>query len=47
MAALSGFSEDVSEVELNALNQKAIPMKTKIARKYSLKKEKYTFEVLI
>ena len=37
MAALSRFSEDVSEGELNALIQKAIPEKTKIARKYGLK----------
>ena len=36
MAALSRFSEDVSEEELNAL-QKAIPEKTKIARKHGLK----------
>ena len=33
MAALSRFSEDVSEEELNARIQKAIPEKTKIARK--------------
>ena len=38
MAALSRFSEDVLEEELNALIQKAIPEKTKIARKYCLKK---------
>ena len=31
------FSEDVSEEELNALIQKAIPEKTKITRKYDLK----------
>ena len=37
MAAPSRFSEEVSEEELNALIQKAIPEKTKIARKYSLK----------
>ena len=37
MAAASRFSEDVSEEELNALIQKAIPEKTKIARKYGLK----------
>ena len=37
MAALFRFSEDVSEEELNALIQKAIPEKTKIARKYGLK----------
>ena len=37
MAALSRFSEDVSEEKLNALIQKAIPEKTKIARKYGLK----------
>ena len=30
-------SEDVSEEKLNALIQKAIPEKTKIARKYGLK----------
>ena len=33
----SHFSEDVSEDELNALIQKAIPEKTKIAKKYCLK----------
>ena len=38
MAALSRYSEDVSEEELNALIQKVIPEKTKIARKYGLKK---------
>ena len=37
MAAFSRFSEDVSEEELNALIQKAIPEKTKRARKYGLK----------
>ena len=37
MAALSRFSEGVSEEELNTLIQKAVPEKTKIARKYSLK----------
>ena len=37
MVALSRFSEDVSEEDLNALIQKAIPKKTKIARKYDLK----------
>ena len=37
MAALSRFSEDVSGEELNALIQKAIPEKTKIARKHGLK----------
>ena len=37
MAAFSRFSEDVSKEELNALIQKAIPEKTKIARKYGLK----------
>ena len=36
MAALSRFSEDVSEEELNALIQKAIPEKIKIARKYGI-----------
>ena len=36
MAALSHFSKDVSEEELNALIQKAIPEKTKLARKYGL-----------
>ena len=40
MAALSCFSEDVSEEELNALIQKAIPEKTKIARKCGLKGKK-------
>ena len=34
MAALSRFSEDVSEKELTALIKKAIP---KIAKKYGLK----------
>ena len=38
MAALSRFSEDVSEEDLNALIQETIPEKTKIARKYGLKK---------
>ena len=33
MAALSRFSEEVSEEELNARIQKAAPEKTKIARK--------------
>ena len=51
MAALSRFSEDVSEEELNALIQKAVPEKTKIARKYGLKnlqgKKKKEFEVSI
>ena len=37
MVALSCFSEDVSEKDLNALIQNAIPEKTKIARKYGLK----------
>ena len=37
MAAHSRFSEDVSEEEFNALIQKVIPEKTKIARKYGLK----------
>ena len=37
MAAISRFSEDVSEEKLNALIQKADPEKTKIARKYGLK----------
>ena len=37
MAAASRFSEDVSEKDLNALIQKAIPEKTKIARKYGFK----------
>ena len=36
MAALSRFS-DVWEKKLNALIQKAIPEKTKIARKYGIK----------
>ena len=38
MVALSRFSEDVSEEELYALIQKAVLEKTKIARKYVLKK---------
>ena len=37
MAAFSRFSEDVSEDELNAFIQKAVPEKAKIARKYALK----------
>ena len=37
MAALSRFSNDVSEKDLNALIHKAISEKTKIARKYGLK----------
>ena len=37
MSALSRFSEDVSEEELNALIQKKIPEKTKIAIKFGLK----------
>ena len=37
MATLSRFSEDLSEEELNTLIQKAIPAKTKTARKYVLK----------
>ena len=37
MEARSRFSEDVSEEELNALIQKALLEKTKIARKYGLK----------
>ena len=37
MADLYRFSEHVSEEELNAYIQKAIPEKTKIARKYTLK----------
>ena len=39
MAALSRFSDGVSE-DLNAFIQKAISEKTKIARKYDLKKLK-------
>ena len=37
MAAFSRFSEDVSEEELNALIQKAIPDKNKLVRKCGLK----------
>ena len=37
MVALSCFSEDVSEKELNALIKNAVPEKTKIGRKYGLK----------
>ena len=37
MVALSRFSEDISEEEINALIQKAVPENTKIARKYGLK----------
>ena len=51
MAAFSCFSEDVSKEELNTLIQKAIPEKTKIARKYGLKnlkgKKKKEFEVTV
>ena len=50
MVVLSRFSEDVSEEELNALNQKKIPEKSKIARKTGLKISKITkkeFEVSI
>ena len=51
MAAFSRFSEDVSEEELNALIQKTIPEKTKIATKYGLKnlkgKGKKEFEVSV
>ena len=50
MAALSRFS-NVSEEELNALIQNAIPEKTKIARKHGIKnfkgKKKNYFEILI
>ena len=49
MANLSRFAEDISEEKLNALDQKAIPQKTKIARKYGLinlrGKKKKEFEV--
>ena len=37
MAAFSRFSEEVLEEELNALIQKAISQKTKIARKYGVR----------
>ena len=37
MMALSRFWEDVSKEELNALIQKPITEKTKIARKYGIK----------
>ena len=37
MAAISRFSEDISGEDLNALIQKAIPEKTKKARKCGLK----------
>ena len=51
MAALSRFSEDVSEEELNALIEKAVPEKTKIVKKYGLKnlkgKEEKEFDVSI
>ena len=50
MAAFSRFSEDVLEEELIALIQKAVPEKTKIARKYGLKnkdEKKKEFEVSI
>ena len=39
MAALSRFS-DVSEENLNSLIQKVIPEKTKIERKYGIKRFK-------
>ena len=49
--ALFHFTEDISEEELNALIQKAIPEKTKIAKKYGLKnlkgKKQKEFEVSI
>ena len=38
MAAFSRFLEDVSEEDLNALIQKTIPEKTKIAKKTWSKK---------
>ena len=51
MAAFSRFLEDVSEEESNAFIQKAVPKKTKIARKYGLKnlkrKKKKEFEVSV
>ena len=50
MAALSRLTGDVSEEELNAVIQKAIPEKTKLARKYGLKNlkgRKKDFEVSI
>ena len=52
MAALSRFSEDFSEEELNTLIQKAIPEEAKIASKYGLKnlkgkKKKKEFEVSV
>ena len=50
MADISRFSEDVSEEKLNALIQKAISEKTKIARKHGLKSlegKKKKFEVSI
>ena len=50
MASLSRFP-DVSEKELNAYIQKAVPEKTKIAAKYDIKmfksREKNEFEVSI
>ena len=46
MAALSRFLEDVSEEDLNALIQKPIPEKTKIARKYGLKISKVRKKII-
>ena len=40
MAALSRFSADDLEEELNALIQKATPEKTKIARKHGLRSQR-------
>ena len=40
MVSISHFSEEVLEEELNALIQKAIPEKTKLARKYGIKTSK-------
>ena len=37
MTALSRFSEDLLEEELNTRIQKAVPQKTKITRKYGLR----------
>ena len=47
MAAISRFSEVVSEEELNTLIQKAIPEKTKIARKCGLKNLKGKKKIII
>ena len=44
---MAALQENVLEEELNALIQKVIPEKTKIARKYGLKNLKEKFEVSV